>query len=446
MQGKNLWLVFLGIILIGSFFGCNMVGEIEINSTPAGAEVYLDDSLTEFRTNCVLTEIPTGEYTIKVVLAEKEYEEEVKVKNGERVVVDAVLAEEKDLLWKYETGGWIRTCPAINSEGNIYFGSDDGSVYALSPSGNLLWEYPTTGTIRSSPTIGSDGTVYFGSGEGGLYALNSDGSLRWQDTLDSNSLLASPAIGTNGEIYVLENGLYKFTSSGTKTLLVDLVSGGYSSPAIASDATIYFGSNTGVVYAVSSTGELKWSYRVLTSVESSPAIGTDGTIYVANVQVGPTPSYLHAINPDSTEKWRFAVAGSIKSSPAIGTNGDIYVTTDFGYVFAITPEGEQRWLYFAGKGILQASPVIASDGTIYVGTVDSEYNNYFSALDPESGEALWDYKVENYVFHATISPDGVLYFAAGKYFYAIYIGQGLANSPWPKFQHDIRNTGNMSTQ
>jgi len=40
--------------------------------------------------------------------------------------------------------------------------------------GVKLWEFETGGGVRSSPAIGSDGTVYVGSGDKKLYAIKAD--------------------------------------------------------------------------------------------------------------------------------------------------------------------------------------------------------------------------------------------------------------------------------
>ena len=36
-----------------------------------------------------------------------------------------------DLLWSFETGGMVRSSPAIGSDGTVYVGSTDHKVYAL---------------------------------------------------------------------------------------------------------------------------------------------------------------------------------------------------------------------------------------------------------------------------------------------------------------------------
>ncbi len=127
------------------------------------------------------------------------------------------------VLWKYPTQDHIYSSAALGADAQgrtnaIYFGSADGSFYALGTDGKLLWRYNTGDPIRSSPALGrgadggADGgaIIYFGCGNGRLYALNAkDGSLRWAyDTTpadpelrDRNDLNGSPALGKSG-IYI----------------------------------------------------------------------------------------------------------------------------------------------------------------------------------------------------------------------------------------------------
>jgi len=56
----------------------------------------------------------------------------------------------------------------------------------------------------------------------------------------------------------------------------------YSSAAIGADGTRYVGSTDNNVYALTSTGELAWSYTTGERVDQSPSIGSDGCIYVGS--------------------------------------------------------------------------------------------------------------------------------------------------------------------
>lgn len=78
----------------------------------------------------------------------------------------------------------------------------------------IKWFFLTDDYILSTPAIGSDGTIYLSSNDDNLYAINPDGTLKWSITT-GNSI--------------------------------------FSSAAIAEDGTIYFGSNDHLLYAVSSS-------------------------------------------------------------------------------------------------------------------------------------------------------------------------------------------------
>ena len=70
----------------------------------------------------------------------------------------------------------------------------------------------------------------------------------------------------------------------------------YSSPAIGSDGTIYFGSRGSKLYALNGENGVKlWEFATGGEVWSSPAIGSDGTVYV-----GSNDKKLYAIKTDST--------------------------------------------------------------------------------------------------------------------------------------------------
>ena len=63
----------------------------------------------------------------------------------------------------------------------MYIGSKNAGLYALStttgsPNGALLWSYATNGGIVSSPAV-VNGIVYFGSNDGYVYALTQSESI-----------------------------------------------------------------------------------------------------------------------------------------------------------------------------------------------------------------------------------------------------------------------------
>jgi outer membrane protein assembly factor BamB len=65
-------------------------------------------------------------------------------------------------------------------------------------------------------------------------------------------------------------------------------------------------------------------------VFSSPAVGANGTIYV-----GSLDRNVYALNPDGTQKWKFVTGGTVGSSPAVGADGTIYIGSNDHNVYAL---------------------------------------------------------------------------------------------------------------
>ena len=90
------------------------------------------------------------------------------------------LPASPELLWRFETGGPVRSSVAV-ADGTAVFGSSDGIVYAVRASDGLeRWRFTTEAEVEATPCIVA-GTVYVGSADGFLYALDlEDGSMQWK--------------------------------------------------------------------------------------------------------------------------------------------------------------------------------------------------------------------------------------------------------------------------
>src|SRR5882724_13625808 len=63
------------------------------------------------------------------------------------------------------------------------------------------WDFTTAFLIDASPAVGTDGTIYVPSYEN-IYAMTPGGSNKWvSDVNNFPGIFGSPAIGTNGAIY-----------------------------------------------------------------------------------------------------------------------------------------------------------------------------------------------------------------------------------------------------
>ena len=119
------------------------------------------------------------------------------------------------LRWSpFQTEGEIWSTPVLRN-GVAYFGSQDGSVYAVSlHSGELVWKFDTGAAVVASPLIHKN-MLIVGSFDRQLYALGlTDGQPRWQFGADnwwwarpvaSGRAIFAPAL--DGKLYALdENG------------------------------------------------------------------------------------------------------------------------------------------------------------------------------------------------------------------------------------------------
>ncbi len=349
------------------------------------------------------------------------------------------------LKWRFFTSVYkeIKSSPAIGSDGTIYFGALNDTLYALNPDGTLKWNYSANQDIYSSPAIGSDGTIYFGSYDNYFYALNPDGSLKWRYRAGTN-VHTSPAIGSDGTIYfgqmyseIFPGYLNALNPDGTLKWQYPTDCDIYSSPSIGQDGTIYFGTfsmeNETYLYALNPDGSLKWRYP--TNTQASPVIGSDGTIYFIG-----SGDYLYALSPDGSLRWCFQKQSR---SPAIDSDGTIYFGGG-GWFYAINPDGTVKWRYGdpSSGQVVTTTPLISLDGTIYFGG-GVGFGGGLIALNPD-GSLKWEYYVGHNAIESSpaIGSDGTIYFGCNDgYFYAVYGSGQLADTPWPKFRHDSKNTG-----
>jgi outer membrane protein assembly factor BamB len=312
-------------------------------------------------------------------------------------------------LWKYTTGATVWSSPAV-ANGRLYFGSDDGRVYALdTKNGALLWKYATAAYVWSSPAV-ANGVVYVGSGatygpgDHNVYGLNAaTGGLLWKYTTGGD-VQSSPVVA-NGVVYVTsaDNNVYALNAS-TGALLWKYagVPGSWSSPAV-DNGVVYVGSGDGYVYALNaSSGALVWRFKMTAGTNSSPA-AANGVVYVGS---GLGDDNLYALDAGTGAlKWKYTTGAGVDSSPAVA-DGVVYVGSYDGNVYALNGgSGTLLWEHSTGYGAVFPSPAVAN-GVVYVGSDSNAY-----ALDAGTGTLLWKYQGDKYISSPAVA-DGVVYIAS----------------------------------
>ena len=232
-------------------------------------------------------------------------------------------------IWHFAHTTWpSRECiasPVIGQDGTIYVTIGEDSLYAINPDGSLRWEFRFANEWDmsfASPAIDQNGVIYLGV-EGdwqsvdssNVYAINPDGTQRWKYPVEGGRFVrSSPAIGSDGRIYIstkaggdsLTAKLLALSSSGQKVWEYTLAhihqtpDDSYSSPSIGADGLIYFGAETGFIYAINPDGSLNWMHQLRYGINwSSPAIADDGTIYIGTLAGDNYQGYLYALKSTS---------------------------------------------------------------------------------------------------------------------------------------------------
>jgi eukaryotic-like serine/threonine-protein kinase len=271
--------------------------------------------------------------------------------------------------WKFHTGGYVISSPAIDTR-NAYVGSTDGNMYAVDlATGAQKWKFATEARITSSPAV-VQGVVYFGSYDGNFYAVDAETSkVKWK-------------FQTAGERRFTAKHIHGSLPAGES--MPDPFDFYLSSPTVSGNA-IYFGSGDGNIYSLDlASGKLIWKFQTGDVVHASPAVA-NGVLYV-----GSWDSYFYALDSDTgKEKWRFKT----------GEDPDIHNQVG-----------------------IQSSAAVA-DGTVYFGCRDSN----FYALDAATGQKKWSFNNKgSWVITSPAVFDGKVYFATSdtKSFYGFNAATG----------------------
>ncbi len=120
--------------------------------------------------------------------------------------VVAWSAASDSVRWTFVASDTVRSAPALGPEGKVFFGSQDGWVYALDlADGSELWRYDTGGPVDSSPAVDPVNLYVVGGDPAALYVLRGAEGNYWPGplTLEGAALGgSSPAIGDSKMVYV----------------------------------------------------------------------------------------------------------------------------------------------------------------------------------------------------------------------------------------------------
>ena len=250
-----------------------------------------------------------------------------------------------------------------------------------------------------------------------------------QPLVNSPTLISSPAVGTDGTIYIGASDSINGTSSsdsryGSRLYAISPQGGtnwiyfpnqelGHdirSSPSLAADGTVYCTSLDGGLVSLNPSGMTNWVFKSGVQVLSSTALGVDGTIYVLGIS--NRVNQLYAIRPDGTVRWTFLksslptflFASAQFPSPTIGPDGTIFCTFTDKRLYAVRLDGVSLWSYQLNDNSYGA-PSVGQDGTVYIGTDSSTLYAITS-----QGAQKWQFHTAGIIETCPVlGPDGTLY-------------------------------------
>jgi outer membrane protein assembly factor BamB len=322
--------------------------------------------------------------------------------------------------------------PAISADGQrVYIADDGGWLYCLDANGlGLLSHYPPNDTwapgmqpFFSSPAV-KDNAVYIGRDDGFLY--------RFDDNV--GALSCRESVNTSADIS--------------------------SSPAISADGTrIVVGNDSGYVYCFDDTLGIVWKVLLGASVVSSPAITPGGVVHV-----GCEDGRLYALRlaDGGTAYPPLQADDGILSSPVVDAGDRVYFATERGTIYA-AQHGVLLWSKTLPYGEnMSATGCLAPDTTLILNTDDgTAYGIDVNPAATEPGRILWRIEWPEPEFRrgrgksatlassVTVGPGNGMFYAGSTNggFGAVRVDKpsfltgSLPASPWPKFRHDIRNSG-----
>jgi len=270
----------------------------------------------------------------------------VPVAGGDVTLVSLSLRNSSERNWSIDLGP-IESSPLLFDDA-VYVTTMEGIAYCLKKKdGSEVWKYatgtderrtPQRGTppwgkpVRSSPA--TDGqSIFFGSDDGNLYALEkASGSLKWKFNAGAPMFSTPVVSGKNVFVGTLGGVFYCIdASTGAMRWQYDAGAPIYGSAA-ANAQTAFVGASDGSCHAIDlATGKRVWKFQTKSGVNSAPLVAgellywgsMDRTLYVLDAQSG-------------NEIWKYDALGRIKVPPVIWGEF-LLVTSEDKYIVALRP-------------------------------------------------------------------------------------------------------------
>jgi outer membrane protein assembly factor BamB len=318
----------------------------------------------------------------------------------------------------------------VYADGRMFVGTREGLVGLDPATGAIIINY-RSGPVSTTPAVirGFDpqpdppGKVVFGSSDGTLHAVSTSGEPLWQVGLAAAPVapLVIQAVGDPTIRIVVGAGdtLFSFDGDGNRQWETVLEGGDISKAAAAlrtpagPERVIVAVGNT--LYALDvATGRALWRTVPSGARLGAPSIGNPNIIGDPNVLVGDEAGTLFSLDPrNGAIRARFDARAPISDSPAIGDPNQshpwVFIGDSGGNIYAVD---QTDWFPAPDWSVALSAPVggppVLANGVVYVGTDPAVGNAHIFALDATSGRTLFDSILPGGVASSPIVADGRL--------------------------------------
>ena len=296
--------------------------------------------------------------------------------DNSRVVALSPTGEER---WAVALGGLLAGPPVLGARGEVYVVARDwvsgrGLLLALGSGGTNLWQISDSSIFRP-PVIGTGGELYavteqYGeglpSGTGrNQYVFNPDGITLWSSTNNwtapSPQGAAPPLLTGDLQLWLGgSTGLELFRPAAAQVWYNTAVGAYPTGMAPAPGGGIYAVSSKGL-YALGSDGSVRWSI-LGTNFGSGPVLNPGGSLYV-----GTWTNAVLALTAGGAQEWVTPADGAVTATPVVGQDGGLFFGTLSGTLHAVNADGLPRWQFQADAPI-RTAPALTPQGHVIFGT------------------------------------------------------------------------------
>jgi outer membrane protein assembly factor BamB len=209
---------------------------------------------------------------------------------------------------------------------HVFFGSDDGKVYALlGVNGRLLWEYDMASPVKVRPFVTND-LVIVASEDGDFIGLELSGKRKW-GTRIKRGIYSSPFVDMKENLCffgAMDGFMYAYDARSGYNINRFRTNGPIISSPHVVDGIVYFGSADGHLYAIGSDSfKERWKFNAEKPIVGSPVVH-QGSLYF-----GSTNGYFYCVDVKTgREQWKFETKGQITSTPFIVNNMILIASMD----------------------------------------------------------------------------------------------------------------------